>query len=158
MNFPPLTRAVLSLLLAQPHLRQGLLVVAGVCLTLIQGRAALQAAELPQVLTGVNARFVGAQLPVVNGNSMVINQFADKATLNWQSFNISADGSVEFKQPTSSSVALNRIFDLNPSQINGKLTANGWCRLKFKKIKLKTNCRYWLQTARFKPHGQTSRC
>ena len=125
MNFPPLTRAVLSLLLAQPHLRQGLLVVAGVCLTLIQGRAALQAAELPQVLTGVNARFVGAQLPVVNGNSMVINQFADKATLNWQSFNISADGSVEFKQPTSSSVALNRIFDLNPSQINGKLTANG---------------------------------
>ncbi len=106
-------------------LRHVLLVLAGACLALIQGRTALQAAELPQVLTGANARFVGAQLPVVTGNSMVINQVADKATLHWQSFNIGAGASVEFKQPTSSSVALNRIFDAAPSQVNGKLTANG---------------------------------
>ncbi len=124
MTFPRLKRAVFPHLSAAP-VRQSLVLVAGACLALIQGRTALQAAELPQVLTGVNARFVGAQAPVVTGNNMVINQFADKATLNWQSFNIGAGGSVEFKQPTSSSVALNRIFDAAPSQVNGKLTANG---------------------------------
>jgi filamentous hemagglutinin family protein len=97
----------------------------GCLLIRIAGAGMAQAADLPQVLTGVNARFEGAQLPVTTGNSMVINQFADKATLHWQSFDIGAGNSVEFRQPSASSVALNRIFDAAPSEVNGKLTANG---------------------------------
>ncbi len=46
-------------------------------------------------------------------------------TLNWSSFNISADGKVVFNQPNGNSIALNRIFDSNPSSIFGALTANG---------------------------------
>ena len=52
-------------------------------------------------------------------------QTTNTATLNWQSFNIGANGKVVFNQPSSSSIALNRIFDTNPSSSFGTLTANG---------------------------------
>jgi filamentous hemagglutinin family protein len=60
-----------------------------------------------------------------NQNKMDVTQDAPRAIQNWSSFNISSNGWVQFEQPNSSSVALNRIFDLNPTQIFGKLTANG---------------------------------
>lgn len=98
---------------------------AAIALVLLQARAGAQVPELPQVLMGPGGRFDGAQAPVVDGTGMVINQTADKATLHWQSFNIGAGNRVEFVQPSSSSVALNRIFDALPSQIRGQLEANG---------------------------------
>jgi filamentous hemagglutinin len=60
-----------------------------------------------------------------SGNSLTVNQSSSSAILNWSSFDIGAGGSVAFKQPSSSSVALNRIFQASPSQIFGTLTANG---------------------------------
>ncbi|HUI58599.1 MAG TPA: filamentous hemagglutinin N-terminal domain-containing protein, partial [Steroidobacteraceae bacterium] len=45
--------------------------------------------------------------------------------LNWRSFNISSDGKVTFQQPDASSVALNQIFQSDPSKILGALGANG---------------------------------
>lgn len=104
---------------------RGSRLAAGVLLVIVQGPLTARAADLPQALTGINARFEGAALPTVTGSSMVIDQFADKATLHWQSFDIGAGHSVEFRQPSSSAVALNRIFDGKPSEIRGRLTANG---------------------------------
>ncbi|RQW81863.1 MAG: filamentous hemagglutinin N-terminal domain-containing protein, partial [Methylococcus sp.] len=43
----------------------------------------------------------------------------------WEKFNIGVGNTVEFKQPGASSVALNRIFQSDPSAIMGKLQANG---------------------------------
>jgi filamentous hemagglutinin len=65
--------------------------------------------------------------PTVSGNTMTIVQHADKAALNWQTFNISRDAAVVFQQPSSNSIALNRVWDPtgNPSRILGALTANG---------------------------------
>jgi filamentous hemagglutinin family protein len=63
--------------------------------------------------------------PAVNGNTMTINQLSDKATLDWQSFNIGAGNTVRFIQPSTSSVALNNIHQSDPSRIFGTLTANG---------------------------------
>jgi len=60
-----------------------------------------------------------------SGNSLNINQLSDRLIANWSTFNIGSDASVRFQQPGSSSVALNRIFDQNPSQIFGALSANG---------------------------------
>ncbi|MBI5119891.1 MAG: filamentous hemagglutinin N-terminal domain-containing protein [Rhodospirillales bacterium] len=57
--------------------------------------------------------------------STVINQQSAKAVINWQSFNIPADEQVTFKQPSSSAIALNRVTGGDPSQLLGKLTANG---------------------------------
>lgn len=62
----------------------------------------------------------------VDGHTMTINQQSDKATLNWQSFDIGADNTVHFDQPSNTSVALNRVWDqTNPTQIFGHLTADG---------------------------------
>jgi filamentous hemagglutinin family protein len=47
------------------------------------------------------------------------------AILNWQSFNIGAGESTRFIQPSASSIVWNRIEDANPSQIFGRLEANG---------------------------------
>lgn len=87
--------------------------------------APLAHAELPQVLPG--GRWQGTLDPsIANGGlDMVITQTAKAATLDWQKFNISAGSSVRFAQPSSDAVALNRIYDANPSVINGALKANG---------------------------------
>lgn len=47
------------------------------------------------------------------------------AFLNWQSFNIGASESVRFAQPSSASVVWNRIQGTAPSEIYGRLEANG---------------------------------
>jgi len=67
----------------------------------------------------------GTANTVQAGNSLTVKQGSDKAILNWASFNISADGKVSFQQPTANSIALNRIFQQDPSAIFGQLTANG---------------------------------
>ena len=60
-----------------------------------------------------------------SGNAMTISQHTDKMIANWNTFNVGQNASVAFRQPGASSVALNRIFDQNPSQIYGRLSANG---------------------------------
>ncbi len=61
----------------------------------------------------------------VDSNKMDVTQSAQYAIQNWASFNIGANASVQFDQKNSSYICLNRIFDQNPSQIFGKLTALG---------------------------------
>jgi len=83
-------------------------------------------AELPvpaDVMVAVGAGRVA--VPVLAGNTLILRQASDKATLDWKSFNIGADNTVRFEQPHSDSVALNRIHQADPSQILGTLTANG---------------------------------
>ena len=58
-------------------------------------------------------------------DKMTVTQNASRAIINWQKFDIGAKAEVDFSQPSSSSICLNRIFDQNPSQIFGKLQANG---------------------------------
>ncbi|MFV0436114.1 MAG: YDG domain-containing protein [Desulfopila sp.] len=57
--------------------------------------------------------------------SMVIEQQSKRAAINWQSFDIGRDASVQFRQPSADSVALNRVTGGSPSQILGQLKANG---------------------------------
>ena len=77
--------------------------------------------------TGVAIPWVGSGSAdqLVNGNTLQINQHSDKAILNWQSFNVGKENTVQFVQPDSGSVALNRIYQQDPSQILGQITANG---------------------------------
>jgi filamentous hemagglutinin family protein len=60
-----------------------------------------------------------------SGSATTISQSSGRAVIDWSSFNIGTGESVNFIQPSSSSVALNRIHDSNPSQILGTLSANG---------------------------------
>jgi filamentous hemagglutinin family protein len=59
------------------------------------------------------------------GAVMTIKQESAGAAVNWQTFNVGAQAAVNFEQPTSQSVTLNRVLDSNPSQIFGKINANG---------------------------------
>jgi filamentous hemagglutinin family protein len=61
----------------------------------------------------------------VLGNTLRIDQFDDRAIFNWASFDVSEDGRVEFVQPGVSAIALNRIYQDDPSRILGSIEANG---------------------------------
>lgn len=58
-------------------------------------------------------------------DSLTVKQIEDRVKLDWSSFNIGDQAQVRFDQPKTTSVALNKIHDANPSQINGLLSANG---------------------------------
>jgi filamentous hemagglutinin family protein len=60
-----------------------------------------------------------------NGANMAITQSTDKASVNWQSFSIGSAASVNITQPHAQAVLLNRVVGNDPSQILGKLSANG---------------------------------
>ncbi|MDK2040840.1 two-partner secretion domain-containing protein [Aliarcobacter butzleri] len=60
-----------------------------------------------------------------NGNTTNINQSSQKATINWQSFGIKNGETVNFNQPNSNSITLNRVIGNEKSIIDGALNANG---------------------------------
>ena len=60
-----------------------------------------------------------------SGSNMVVTQQSQQMVAHWNTFNIGESASVRYNQPESSSIALNRISDQNPSQILGSLSANG---------------------------------
>lgn len=67
----------------------------------------------------------GQATGVVSGKTFDINQTSQNVSLNWQSFNIGSENTVNFHQPSATSVALNRIFSNDPAAIRGALNANG---------------------------------
>ncbi|MFO0708101.1 MAG: filamentous hemagglutinin N-terminal domain-containing protein, partial [Nitrospira sp.] len=82
----------------------------------------------PVVLANPSGPTVVGGSATVSGlgtSHVTINQTTNQAIINWQSFNIGSSEVTQFVQPSASSVALNRIFDHNPSQILGHLQANG---------------------------------
>ncbi|GLQ91422.1 YDG domain-containing protein [Dyella acidisoli] len=59
------------------------------------------------------------------GDTLTITQQSQNLSLNWQTFNIGSQSTVDFVQPDASAIAVNRIADTNGSQIFGHLNANG---------------------------------
>ena len=70
---------------------------------------------------------VGGQATVsgLGTSHVTIAQASQQAIINWQQFNIAPNEVTQFIQPNVHSIALNPIFDQNPSQIFGSLRANG---------------------------------
>src|ERR1700683_4920927 len=60
-----------------------------------------------------------------SGATTTITQGSPTLSLSWTSFNIASQETVDFVQPSSSAIAVNRIFDTNGTQILGHLNANG---------------------------------
>src|SRR3979411_2354046 len=82
-----------------------------------------QAAAGPAGAAGVRG---AATIQGQGGPAVIVNQSTSSAVINWNTFNIRANESVRFNQPSASSVALNRVVSgLGPSAIMGSLTANG---------------------------------
>src|ERR1700730_17111005 len=81
------------------------------------------------VAAGPNGGTVVGGSATISGqgsSSVIINQSSGSAIINWNTFNIGVGQSVQFNQPNSPSIALNRVIGgLGPSEILGTLTANG---------------------------------
>src|SRR5207253_4156637 len=60
-----------------------------------------------------------------SANKLQIDQYSQKAILQWDNFSIGSNAWVNFTQPSSSAIALNRVVGNNLSEIFGRLTANG---------------------------------
>ena len=54
-----------------------------------------------------------------------INQASSRAVVDWRSFDVGSNQSVTFQQPSNTAVTLNRVDSANPSQIAGRIDANG---------------------------------
>jgi filamentous hemagglutinin family protein len=70
---------------------------------------------------------VGGDVSIAQPSSDTLNvvQGSNSAIVNWQSFNVGSGNTVNFHQPGSSSVILNRVVGNDPSAIFGTITANG---------------------------------
>src|SRR4249919_130923 len=60
-----------------------------------------------------------------NGSYTTITQSTSNVVINWDSFSIGTGKTVEFVQPDSTSIALNRVIGTDPSVILGNLNSNG---------------------------------
>jgi filamentous hemagglutinin family protein len=87
---------------------------------------------LPNGQNGVQNAVQGATINAASQNKLTIQQTQQQAIINWSSFNIGADSTVQFLQKGTDQkgnawvgTALNRIWDANPSQIYGQLKADG---------------------------------
>jgi len=60
-----------------------------------------------------------------SGSTTTIQQSSQNLSLNWQTFNIAPQETVDFVQPNASAIAVNRILDPNGSVILGHVNANG---------------------------------
>jgi filamentous hemagglutinin family protein len=66
-----------------------------------------------------------SQTATAQAAAMTVNQSSQRAVLNWNTFNLGSNASINFVQPNLQAVTLNRVNDSNPSQIFGRITANG---------------------------------
>ena len=58
-------------------------------------------------------------------NALQVQQGSANAAIDWQSFSVGRDASVTFQQPSARSIVLNRVVGSDPSQILGRIQANG---------------------------------
>lgn len=59
------------------------------------------------------------------GSQMVITQNSNSAIVNWNSFSVGANESVQFQQPSASAAILNRVTGNSASNILGSISSNG---------------------------------
>ncbi|HEY0107324.1 MAG TPA: filamentous hemagglutinin N-terminal domain-containing protein, partial [Rhizomicrobium sp.] len=96
--------------------------------SLLLGTSCLSAIAAAPALaqpTGGTVTFGQGTITNHGGNSTVIDQKTGKLVINWDSFSVGAGGTVQFVQPGTGSIALNRVTGSEPTAIYGNLLANG---------------------------------
>ncbi|MBX3668250.1 MAG: filamentous hemagglutinin N-terminal domain-containing protein, partial [Rhodocyclaceae bacterium] len=87
----------------------------------LPGWAAPGANELP-----AGGQTVAGQAAIrQSGATMNIDQASQRAVIDWSSYNVGSAATVNYRQPSASSVTLNRVTGADPSQIFGRINANG---------------------------------
>jgi filamentous hemagglutinin family protein len=97
-----------------------------VCFATMTAATALLIAQRVALAGPVGGSVVEGSAGISQSGSVTnINQSSNKAIINWQGFSIGANETVNFNQPGSSSVTLNRVTGNETSVISGALNANG---------------------------------
>ncbi len=78
-----------------------------------------------QLPTGAQVSAGSATVVQGAGATLNVNQSSTRAVVNWNTFDVGSAAQVNFNQPSSSSITLNRVLDSNPSQILGRIVAPG---------------------------------
>src|SRR5258708_613426 len=83
-------------------------------------------AQLSPSAHPTGATVVGGAISIgQNAASTSINQSTQRGAINWQGFDVGSQHAVTFQQPNAQSITLNTVTGGNPSQIAGKISANG---------------------------------
>jgi filamentous hemagglutinin family protein len=100
--------------------------VRGCCLASVSVISLLGTAVVSARAQPVGASVVAGQAQVsASGATTFINQSTQKAIINWQDFSVGAGAAVQFNQPGSSSITLNRVTGSSISTIDGAIRATG---------------------------------
>jgi filamentous hemagglutinin family protein len=83
------------------------------------------AANIPAQALPEGGQVAAGQAAIATSNKAMTITAADRSILNFSKFNIAAGESVRFVQPSSASSVLARATDGTPSEIFGRLEANG---------------------------------
>ena len=91
----------------------------------------LAASAMPALAVDMNVLPSGGQVSAgaasisSTANTLTVQQSTQKAAINWQSFSVGGNATVNFQQPNASSVILNRVVGTEQSVIAGAMNANG---------------------------------
>lgn len=85
---------------------------------------------LPKMTLPTNGQVVAgsatiSQSQTATSATMNVNQTSQRAVINWDSFNVGKNATVNFNQPNANSVTLNRVTSTTASMIEGAVNANG---------------------------------
>lgn len=85
------------------------------------------AGATPSMAQPSGASIVAGQVQIraPNAANTVVTQSSQKAIINWQSFSVASGGQVQFNQPNSAAITLNRVTGPAASAIDGAINANG---------------------------------
>lgn len=110
---------------------------AAVCMACLVGTARAQTAAsvtpapipplageaLPKLSRVVSGQ--AATITSPTGRELTIRQTSEHAAIAWERFDIGRDVEVDFRQPSPTAVAVNRVLTRGASRIEGRLSANG---------------------------------
>lgn len=102
------------------RLKVALVLLAGLSAAGVQAAPAANALPAGESVVSGNATFDRSV-----SNQLTVNQGSSKLISNWSSFNVGSAATVNFVQPDAASIALNRVSGASPTEIFGKVTANG---------------------------------
>ncbi len=105
--------------------RRALLLASVAVLPLTLGQATAQAPAPQTVPTGGRVVAGGASIASPSPGQLTITQTTQRAAIDWQGFSVGERGHVQFQQPNSAAVALNRVTGPEASVIAGRISANG---------------------------------
>lgn len=104
---------------------KGISLMAVLAGSLVAGQAHAASGAAIVLPSGESVAFGSATFDRGTPLKLTVNQTSNKLITNWNSFDVGSAATVQFVQPNTNSVVLNRVTSGSPTEIAGKVSANG---------------------------------